>query len=144
MATPDHSLLREKIYTDLVRISEAVAYKIQISNLKLDEIDSMLQALSPTNAIQNARQNLDHLYSKCVSDIGNNIRTKRLTLEKFDHLLDSLGPDATLSRGYAIVTRVGTTETISDAHSVSKGQLLDVLVEKGKFEVEVGRVISRE
>ena len=116
----------------------------QISNLKLDEIDSMLQALSPTNAIQNARQNLDHLYSKCVSDIGNNIRTKRLTLEKFDHLLDSLGPDATLSRVYAIVTRVGTTETISDAHSVSKGHLLDVLVEKGKFEVEVGRVISRE
>ncbi|MDP6584844.1 MAG: exodeoxyribonuclease VII large subunit, partial [Anaerolineales bacterium] len=144
MATPDHNLLREKIYTDLIRISEAVAYKIQISNLKLDEIDSMLQALSPTNAIQNARQKLNYLYNKCVSDIGNNIRTKRLTLEKFDHLLDSLGPDATLSRGYAIVTRVGTTETISDANSVSKGQLLDVLVDKGKFEVEVGRVISQE
>ena len=144
MATPDHNLLREKIYTDLVRISEAVAYKIQISNLKFDEIDSMLQALSPTNAIQNARQKLNYLYNKCVSDIGNNIRTKRLTLEKFDHLLDSLGPDATLSRGYAIVTRAGTTETISDSNSVSKGQLLDVLVDKGKFEVEVGRVISQE
>ena len=65
-------------------------------------------------------------------------------MEKFDHLLDSLGPDATLSRGYAIVTRAGTTETISDSSSVSKGQLLDVLVDKGKFEVEVGRIISQE
>ncbi len=144
IATPDHHLLRQKIHSDLEKISEAVVYKIQISSLRLDEINSMLQALSPVNAIQTARQKLNHLYSTCVSDIRNSIYRKRLTLEKFDHLLDSLGPNATLNRGYAIVTRAGTTQTISDSSVVSKGQLLDVLVEKGKFEVEVGRVISEE
>ena len=144
IATPDHHLLRQKIHSDLEKISEAVVYKIQIGSLRLDEINSMLQALSPVNAIQTARQKLNHLYSTCVSDIRNSIYRKRLTLEKFDHLLDSLGPNATLNRGYAIVTRAGTTQTISDSSVVSKGQLLDVLVEKGKFEVEVGRVISEE
>ena len=143
MATPDHKLLREKIYGDSERILEAVASKIQMSSMKLDEIDGVLRALSPTNAIQSARQRLDHLSSISVSGIRNNIRAKRLTLEKFDHLLFSLGPDATMDRGYAIVTRVGTTEIISDPNVISKGQLLDVLVAKGKFEVEVGKTPHR-
>ncbi|HCU80195.1 MAG TPA: exodeoxyribonuclease VII large subunit [Chloroflexi bacterium] len=144
ISTPDHNLLRQKIYSNMERISDAIAYKIQMRSLKLDEIDSMMQALSPTNAIQTARQKLNYLYSTCLSGIGNSIYRKRLTLEKFDHLLDSLGPNATLNRGYAIVTRAGTMQTISDSSAVSKGQVLDVLVEKGKFEVEVGRVISEE
>lgn len=144
MATPDHKSLREKIYGDSERILEAVASKIQMSSMKLDEIDGVLRALSPTNAIQSARQRLDHLSSISVSGIRNNIRAKRLTLEKFDHLLFSLGPDATMDRGYAIVTRVGTTEIISDPNVISKGQLLDVLVAKGKFEVEVGKTPSQE
>ena len=65
-------------------------------------------------------------------------------MEKFDHLLTSLGPDAILDRGYAIVTRAGTTEIISDPNVISKGQLLDVVVAKGKFEVEVGKIASQE
>ncbi len=144
MATPDHNILREKIYGDLKRILEAVTYKIQMITLKLDEIDSVLRALSPTNTIQSARQRLDHLRSICVSGTTNNICAKRLTVEKFDHLLTSLGPDAILDRGYAIVTRAGTTEIISDPNVISKGQLLDVVVAKGKFEVEVGKIASQE
>jgi exonuclease VII large subunit len=67
-----------------------------------------------------------------------------LNLDKLDQLLFSLGPNATLDRGYAIVTKVGTTEIISDPDVISKGQSLDVLVAKGKFEVEVGKITSQE
>ena len=144
MATPDQNSLREKIHGDSERILEIIATKIQMSSMKLDEIDGMLRSLSPTNTIQISRQRLDHIRSVYVSDIRNYIGSKRLHLDKLDHLLFSLGPNATLDRGYAIVTKVGTAEIISDSDVISKGQSLDVLVAKGKFEVEVGKIASQE
>jgi exodeoxyribonuclease VII large subunit len=144
MATPDQNSLREKIHGDSERILEIIATKIQMSSMKLDEIDGMLRSLSPTNTIQISRQRLDHIRSVYVSDIRNYIGSKRLHLDKLDHLLFSLGPHATLDRGYAIVTKVGTAEIISDSDVISKGQSLDVLVAKGKFEVEVGKIASQE
>ncbi|MCD6584980.1 MAG: exodeoxyribonuclease VII large subunit [Desulfobacteraceae bacterium] len=94
---------------------------------------------------KNSPQNRIHFL--CLSIIKQNetllfltaslIKTKRLTLNELTGRLHALNPLAVIKRGYSITRTVPDQTIISDADSVSEGQLLEILLSKGTIRCRV-------
>lgn len=65
------------------------------------------------------------------------IKTRRLTLKELTGRLNALNPGAVLDRGYSITRSLPEKTIISDANTVSTGQLLEILLAKGTIRCRV-------
>ncbi len=65
------------------------------------------------------------------------IKTKRLTLKELTGRLNALNPIAVLDRGYSITRSLPDKTIISDADTLSAGQLLEILLAKGTIRCRV-------
>jgi len=69
----------------------------------------------------------------------------KLVRQRFHHVshnLNTISPLATLSRGYAIVTRVDTNHVITDANTVEPGNEINTRLHKGSLRCKVIKRLS--
>jgi exonuclease VII large subunit len=65
-------------------------------------------------------------------------------VQRIGQALSTLGPETTLARGYAIVTRAETAEIVRRAGTLSMGEALDVRVAEGRFAAKVAGIHPAE
>jgi len=137
IATPDQSELVSDLRDLTNRLIAAIESQIQDRRWALSAHLASLRGLSPRAALANSRQRLDDLNLRAIHAVQHRLELDRQRTNITAQHLNSLSPLAILDRGYAIVTRVDSTDVIRDASEVKAKEELDVRVSKGKFKVRV-------
>ncbi|MGI9263689.1 MAG: exodeoxyribonuclease VII large subunit [Gammaproteobacteria bacterium] len=118
------------------RISLACKSGLQTRIVALETLQHRLLAHSPTTAIREGRQQSINALQRLRAQMQRTLETTRQRLDSTARALTAVGPDATLERGYAIVTQTGGN-IVRDARKIESGERLDVRVAQGSFSAVV-------
>lgn len=104
---------------------------------RLATISQHLRLLSPNRKLNNEIQRLDILAGALEKTTQLKLDQKKLALSGFEKQLAALNPTAVLKRGYAIVQKKPSGVVLKEAESTRAGDMLDVMLYRGKLEVRV-------
>jgi exodeoxyribonuclease VII large subunit len=90
----------------------------------------------PRYVLEQGRMRLDDISFRLTSHIRSRLQHYRSDLARLSGLMRSLGPQAVLDRGYAVVQK-GDGTVVRGPEQVEAGEGLDVRVAKGRFSVKV-------
>lgn len=93
-----------------------------------------LRFVSPDRRIQSEHQHLDELSRRASSALAHRIQLQFARVDGISKRLSALNPEAVLSRGYAIVTRIEDGRVVSSVSDARGG--MTVRVSDGEFEVK--------
>jgi exodeoxyribonuclease VII large subunit len=137
MATPDQSELLFTVNQLSQHLQSLISNYLSESRWRLNEQVAILRGLSPRAQLANANQRLDELQMRMNLILNHRLALEQQHVTSLTQRLQSLSPLAILERGYAIVTREGTSEVIRDPNEVQHGEKVEVRVGRGKFKVVV-------
>jgi exodeoxyribonuclease VII large subunit len=137
LAVPDRAELAALVAALAARLSEVMGGKIEARRAALAGHARALRHLSPQARLRSARQQVDDLTSAATAQVRHGLALRRERLAGLAARLESLGPMATLARGYAIVRRAETGRLVNSISQVSPGDHLSVRVADGTFKAEV-------
>lgn len=95
-----------------------------------------LRLTHPRHLLEQGKMRLDDLSFRLISHTRARLTGSRSELKHLSGLLNSLGPQAVLDRGYAVVSRADGI-LVRDSKQVMTGEKLDVRVAKGRIGVTV-------
>ena len=99
------------------------------------ELNRALLAASPGSRLRGRRQRTDELALQADRAMESHLRTNRARVEALRAQLQALDPLAVLSRGYAVLSEVGSGKVITSAGAARPGLLLRAQVADGEFRV---------
>lgn len=119
------------------RIESAAKLKHSYQDNALISLHARLGRLSPELQVHKSRTQLAHLHT-CLNHL---VRAKREheehLLEALAHALDTASPNATLERGYSIVTLEKSGQVLRDAAKAGPDERIQVQLAKGRFSARV-------
>lgn len=122
-----------------IRLADTMSSLIIHKRTALGRQTSRLEQLSPLNALILHRVKLEFCRDKLRKGIQFQLQRTFSRFQETIAVLDSVSPLATLSRGYSIVSKPTTGETITDAKQVNTEDSVDVRLHKGKLLCRVVR-----
>ncbi len=87
----------------------------------------------PQQKLLEIMQQLDHLETRLTQTLSNELAKKQQHLLLLSQMLNALSPQATLERGYAIVTKVDDSTIVRDAKQVKSGDIIKTQLARGKL-----------
>ncbi len=141
LATPDRTELERLIYGHQVALTEAAQQVVTAARAKLQNMQWALERRSPQTQLNNYRQQIDTLVNRAGRTVEYFLLLRQERVNALSAQLETLNPQATLSRGYAIV-RKGQT-VITQTGQVSQGDDLLIQVSDGEFGATVQSVESK-
>jgi exodeoxyribonuclease VII large subunit len=142
ISTPDQREVRQSLDRKSRQLADILHHHLQSGHAAIRELDGCLRGLSPGANLQSARQRLHYLSQQILDAVLNSLLLRSRDMLVLDKALSSLGPETTLARGYAIVTRVETDEIVDRTCSLSVGEALNVCVGEGRFTAKVASIQS--
>jgi len=131
MAVPDAEELKQSLSATEVRMIRALWTILERREERLDYLMNAVSAKRMYSLAQEARQRLDYLSERLESAEARELQTHRSRLELAQGRLIAVGPQATLSRGYAIArSSEGLILTASDARP---GQEVELILGRGRL-----------
>ncbi len=118
------------------RISAAVDDAVRSRQRRLHDLRAHLARMSPRSTIRGAHQQTDVLLGRAERAALAHIQLQRARLDGIRRALESAGPLAALSRGYAIVT-TPDGRVVHDAAGVQPADRLRVRLQRGHLWVYV-------
>ena len=91
----------------------------------------------PRAAVETGAASLALLRERLTVQGADALRRREEEVARLNGLLTTLGPDAQLSRGWALVRRLPGRDLITDAGELSPGDRLEVRLGRGSAEAEV-------
>jgi exodeoxyribonuclease VII large subunit len=129
---------REEILGQLMylasRLLSAVRHMLRDAREQALSVGS--RVVHPRHLLEQGRMRLDDLSFRLVSHVRTRLRECRADLNQLSGLLRSLGPQAVLDRGYAVVRKTDGT-IVRSPGQVAAGEGLDVRVAEGEIKVKV-------
>ncbi len=135
LATPDRREIEQYLYSYQFALADAAQQITSDLRGELQRQQWALERLSPQAAVNNYRQKLDTLLARSNRSIGYTLRLQRERVNNLSAQLETLNPQATLSRGYAIVQKGDAV--VTQAGQVSPDDDITVQVSDGEFEANV-------
>jgi len=131
MAVPDAEELKQSLSATEVRMIRALWTILERREERLDYLMNAVSAKRMYSLAQEARQRLDYLSERLESAEARELQIHRSRLELAQGRLIAVGPQATLSRGYAIARSAdGLILTASDAQP---GQEVELILGRGRL-----------
>ena len=128
------------------RLTHSMDRLLQEKTLSLERVISRLEQQSPVSRMTIQAQRLSHATGQLIRQIHVILQQKNAAFSAQAALLDTVSPLATLARGYAIVSRKKTEERtgeiITRSSQVHPGELLEILLHRGRLECEISRVVD--
>lgn len=133
VATPDRTELLEAVREGRSRLARAAAESIQTSAERLSYMERALGRASPIHQVNYQRQQVDEQQRRLSAQWQRGLSQWRLAAGGLAKRLDSLNPQATLGRGYAIVSLERTGDVVSRRRQVQPGDRIAIRVSDGQF-----------
>ncbi len=132
---------RESLFGGLVfmatRLMAATRFATGDARTMVTEIGSRL--IHPRYLLEQGKMRLDDLSFRLINHTRSQLTESKANLKNLSGLLHSLGPQAVLERGYAVVQK-GDGSVVRDPGQVRVGEVLDIRVAEGRF----GATVSDE
>jgi len=133
IAVPDQEALRAQIVQHRESLRRAVRQRLAEQRAHLERRLALLQQLSPRALLDRRRQDVDELQHRMMLSQAHRLDLWRGRLAGVDLRLQTLNPESTLKRGYAIVSRRDTGDAVTRTIQVSSGVSIDIQVSDGRF-----------
>ncbi len=133
VATPERADLLGAIREGRSRLARAVAESVQSSAERLSYLTRALERASPIHRVNYQRQQVDERQRRMIARCQGAFSRWNLAAGSLAKRLDSLNPDATLARGYSIVSLERTEDVVSSCRQVESGDRIAVRVSDGQF-----------
>lgn len=134
ISVPDEGELRAGLAALEDRLLVCIVRKIEDGHARLDGLERNLRHLGPLVRINNVAQHLDTLTNRLDNAMWRRLEQFRSRMELAGTRLLTVGPQATLQRGYAVV-RKQDGSIVRRAQQVLAGERLEVRVSDGSFAV---------
>lgn len=138
LAVPDSLQQKEMLLSVFRRMDSAVFDRIGTQRAMLDMKKAALERMSPKNYIDNLCVRCDRAVMAMDSAVKHEIAVKSKDFSALCAKLDAMSPLKILARGYGVASKEG--KIISDVHSVSKGDKINVMLSGGEIGCEVTEV----
>ncbi|MBN1221575.1 MAG: exodeoxyribonuclease VII large subunit [Anaerolineae bacterium] len=135
LATPDREEFQRVLRTRQLALAEAAQELVSAARVNLQQQQWALTRLSPQVQINNYRQHVDTLTSQVTRNLQHYLVLQQERVKTLRSELTALNPQATLTRGYAIVQK--NQEVVTRTQQVSRGDGLVVKVSNGEFDATV-------
>lgn len=133
------ALLQNKISSNRDRATSLIQGRITATKHPLAQLNTRLQSASPKKLLKQRKEALDSLASGLPGQMSKVLRDNRRQIEHLSTLLETLGPSATLKRGYAIVTDE-SGKVLRSAQHVEQGKNIKVALNDGHLRARVEEV----
>ncbi len=135
LVTPDRREIEQYLYSYQLALVDAAGRIVSDLRGQLRQQQWALERLSPQAALNNYRQNLDTFVDRCGRAMRHSLELRRERVNTLSAQLAAFNPQATLSRGYAIVQKNG--RVVRQTDQVKAGDDLTVQVTDGEIGVSV-------
>jgi len=135
LVTPNKFELQQKVTGYQLELGDHARQTISEARSRLGQLTWALSRLSPQAYVDNYRQQIDNLADGAARIVRHQIALHRQQSAALAAQLKTLDPQATLSRGYAIVQK--GKEVVTQTGQVSPGQAITIKVSDGQFEADV-------
>lgn len=136
------ALLQNKITINQDRATALIQSRLAASKHPLAQLNTRLQSASPSRLLKHRQETINNLSSGLPSQMAKVIRDNRRQVEHLSTLLETLGPSATLKRGYAIVTDESGKVVRSTQH-IEQGDTIAVALDDGHLRARVDEKSGR-
>ncbi len=130
------ALLQNKLTTNQGRATSLIQRRLAASKHPLAQLNTRLQSASPSRLLKQRQETINNLSSGLPSQIAKVLRDNRRQVEHLSTLLETLGPSATLKRGYAIVTDE-SGKVVRSTQQVEQGNSIAVALDDGQLRARV-------
>ncbi|MEF3276019.1 MAG: exodeoxyribonuclease VII large subunit [Chloroflexus sp.] len=134
LATPTTSDLQQRLQELRERATSAIQSRIDEQRRAVSQQMTLLQRNHPRRQIDTARQTVDELSRRASRAFERYLQLEQTRLHSWQARLNTLSPQATLSRGYAIVQRANG-QVVTDPAHVQPGEHLSLTLRAGTLRV---------
>ena len=135
LAAPDWRVLAARIAQNGQALYQGVQQELALRTADVRDCLDAIERRAPD--IDTHRQRVDDLLAGLVMRLENSLAMHRQRVSGLDQRLGALDPSDVLRRGYAVVSREDTGDTLLDAGQVSAGDAVNVRLHRGGFGARV-------
>ncbi|MCY4625329.1 MAG: exodeoxyribonuclease VII large subunit [Chloroflexi bacterium] len=135
LAVPDSRILAARVAQNGQTLYQGVQQELALRMADVRDCLSVIERRVPDTASR--RQQVDDLLAGLVMRLENSLAMHRQRTTGLDQRLSALDPAGVLRRGYAVVSREDTGETLLDAADVAAGDVVRVRLHRGGFGARV-------
>ncbi len=121
------------------RLRAAVDRRLDGARFALSRFEAVLAGWDPTRDVLRAREDLERQRRSLTEATGRGIESRRERLRHLRHLLEALGPDRILDRGFSL-TMTEDGSPVHDAGELEPGQILRTRFARGEAVSRVEKV----
>ena len=133
IVVPDQVALRSQIQQYQESLVQQEAQLLAERRSAMEHTSALLHRYSPRAILDRRRQDLDGRHQRMVTQLQHRLQLLRQQLAGLQSRLQTLSPEATLERGYAIVSRRDSRAIVTRRGQVKAGDHIDVRVSDGHF-----------
>ena len=126
------ALLQNKIATNQDRATALIQSRLTASKHPVAQLNTRLKSASPSRLLKQRQETINSLSSGLPGQMLKVFKDNKRQIEHLSTLLETLGPSATLKRGYAIVTDE-SGEVVRSTHQVAQGNSISVALDDGRL-----------
>jgi len=134
--SPDVAEWREHVLELEYGLADAMRVRLEALRDALDGGRERLERSHPGRRLQQIHQRLDELQERLRHGLRRGLAERRARLQGLAALVQSLGPQAVLARGYAIV-QAADGRIVRDAATLAAGDALDIALARGRLGAKV-------
>ena len=137
------ALLQNKISSNCDRATSLIQRRLTATKHPLAQLNTRLQSATPRKLLNQRQETIHSLTSGLPGQIAKVLRDNRRQVEHLSTLLETLGPSATLKRGYAIITDE-SGRVVRSTQQVEQGTTIAVAMDDGRLRAIVEEVEGRQ
>lgn len=136
LAVYDYRILNDQLMTMHRRMYQNVSQKLNISRMRLQQMEMRVRALSPENRLRENRMYVSELQQKIEQLMQNTFLGKKHYVAILSERMERVSPLRKLSSGYAYVADKNG-KAVTDVEKVSCGDEVSIHLLNGKLKAEV-------
>jgi exodeoxyribonuclease VII large subunit len=133
--------INQRVDYSSLRLQQSLKMILAGKKSALSAMQGRLDQKNPLQRLQSHQDKCEYLGAKLAHAIADRLRSAGHKLERNRHVLQTISPQATLDRGYAIVTRLDNDTIIRNAAEISAGEGIHARVARGAFQAKVTQTI---
>jgi exodeoxyribonuclease VII large subunit len=116
-----------------LRLYRSMKYKMTHLAAKIEAHSVRLHAHNPIQVIKALDTRKQHLSRRLINGMRRTLEGNKQTLLRLGHALDTVSPLATLSRGYAITSRLEDDAILRSFRQIQAGEFVETRLSEGRL-----------